>query len=153
MQSLTQQIGGDHYKKMKMQPFEFTMRNGWDSCAHSILKYVSRFDTKGGIEDLRKAIHICEIREDLLPSTCSAFGLITYKNGIPAIAVREETAATAGFSPIRMLDYMEANDFTTEQRTALFELDRWVLSGAGSRAHPTINAIRLLMKANYGVSA
>jgi hypothetical protein len=56
------QVGGKHYLEMAMQPFEFTLRNGWDGASHSILKYVSRHKAKGGVEDVKKGRHIIEIR-------------------------------------------------------------------------------------------
>jgi hypothetical protein len=55
------QEGGDHYKSMPIQPMEFSMANGMDACQHTIIKYVSRFRNKGGIEDLRKAKHCIDM--------------------------------------------------------------------------------------------
>ena len=55
------QIGGAHYKAMKIQPAEFILANklGWaEGCA---IGYLSRWREKGGIEDLRKAIHSIEL--------------------------------------------------------------------------------------------
>lgn len=59
--ALDLQIGGDHYKKLKIQPMEYSMANGLDACQHTAIKYVTRFRDKGGIADLRKAIHTIEI--------------------------------------------------------------------------------------------
>jgi hypothetical protein len=55
------QEGGDHYKSMPIQPMEFSMANGMDACQHTIIKYVSRFRNKGGIEDLKKAKHCIDM--------------------------------------------------------------------------------------------
>lgn len=49
------QEGGSHYTDMKIQPFQYSMANGLDPMQHTIIKYVSRFRSKHGIEDLRKA--------------------------------------------------------------------------------------------------
>ena len=49
------QIGGTHYTDMKIQPFQYSMANKLDPMQHTIIKYVSRFRAKGGIEDLEKA--------------------------------------------------------------------------------------------------
>lgn len=49
------QVGGNHYTKMKIQPMQFSMANGLDPMQHTIIKYVSRFRDKNGIEDLEKA--------------------------------------------------------------------------------------------------
>lgn len=55
------QVGGDHYKSMKIQPMEYSMANGLDACQHTAIKYISRFRTKGGIEDLNKAKHCIDM--------------------------------------------------------------------------------------------
>ena len=55
------QEGGDHYAKLPIQPFDYSMQNGLDPLQHTIIKYVTRFRDKGGVEDLRKAIHCVEM--------------------------------------------------------------------------------------------
>jgi hypothetical protein len=68
----TRQVAGSHYVTMGIQPFQFAMRNGWDSAAFSILKYISRHRTKNGKVDLEKSRHIIDIRqaeiEHILPN-------------------------------------------------------------------------------------
>lgn len=59
--ALDRQEGGDHYKKLKIQPMEYSMANGLDACQHTAIKYVTRFREKGGIADLYKAIHTLEM--------------------------------------------------------------------------------------------
>lgn len=61
MSALDVQIGGDHYKKLKIQPMEYSMANGLDACQHTIIKYVTRFRDKGGIGDLEKAKHTIDM--------------------------------------------------------------------------------------------
>lgn len=65
MSALDNQVGGSHYSKMAIQPMEFSMLNGLDPCQHTIIKYVSRFRDKNGIEDLKKAIHTIELLIEL----------------------------------------------------------------------------------------
>lgn len=55
------QQGGNHYKKMQIQPFEYSMANGLDPMQHTAIKYITRFRDKAGVEDLRKAIHTIEL--------------------------------------------------------------------------------------------
>ena len=55
------QVGGDHYKKLKIQPMKYSMANGLDACQHTIIKYVTRFRDKGGIQDLEKAKHVIDM--------------------------------------------------------------------------------------------
>lgn len=59
--ALNTQIGGDHYKSMAIQPMEFSMANGLDACQHTAIKYIARFRSKGGIEDLQKAKHVIDM--------------------------------------------------------------------------------------------
>lgn len=59
--ALDVQVGGDHYKTMKIQPMEFSMANGLDACQHTVIKYVTRFRTKGGVQDLEKAKHVIDM--------------------------------------------------------------------------------------------
>ena len=59
------QVGGGHYKKYKIQPVEYAMANGLNYCQANAVKYVTRYKDKGGIEDLRKAIHNIEILIEL----------------------------------------------------------------------------------------
>lgn len=59
--ALDVQVGGDHYKKLKIQPMEYSMANGLDACQHTIIKYVTRFRDKGGIADLEKAKHCIDM--------------------------------------------------------------------------------------------
>lgn len=59
--SLKKQVGGDHYKKLKIQPIEYALANNLGICEHAVVKYVSRWKDKNGVEDLRKAIHYIEM--------------------------------------------------------------------------------------------
>lgn len=61
MSALEKQIGGDHYRKLKIQPMEYSMANALDPCQHTIIKYVTRFRDKGGLADLEKAKHTLEL--------------------------------------------------------------------------------------------
>jgi hypothetical protein len=51
------QIGGDHYKKYKVQPAEYAMVNGLDYQQGTIISYITRWKDKGGVQDLKKARH------------------------------------------------------------------------------------------------
>lgn len=61
MSALDVQVGGDHYKKYKIQPMEYSMANGLDACQHTAIKYLTRFRDKGGIADLEKAKHCIDL--------------------------------------------------------------------------------------------
>ncbi|MDB4339648.1 DUF3310 domain-containing protein [bacterium] len=61
MSSKEIQVGGSHYKDMAIQPIDYIMRNRLDYCEGNIVKYVSRYRYKNGIEDLRKARHYIDM--------------------------------------------------------------------------------------------
>ena len=62
---LDKQIGGNHYKKYAIQPVEYAMANNLNYCQANAVKYVTRYKDKGGVEDLKKAIHNLEILIEL----------------------------------------------------------------------------------------
>ena len=61
MKALETQIGGNHYKDMKIQPLEFIMANNLPYCEANIIKYVCRYKSKNGLQDLNKARHYLDI--------------------------------------------------------------------------------------------
>lgn len=63
--ALDVQVGGSHYKKYKIQPVEYAMANSLNYCQANAVKYVTRYKDKGGIEDLKKAIHNIQILIEL----------------------------------------------------------------------------------------
>jgi hypothetical protein len=58
---LETQIGGKHYKSLGIEPVEYILANQIGFCEGNIIKYVSRYGNKNGIEDLYKAKHYLEI--------------------------------------------------------------------------------------------
>ena len=54
------QVGGDHYTKLKIQPWDIIEANNLDFLSGNIIKYVLRAKEKGGLEDLEKAKHYLE---------------------------------------------------------------------------------------------
>lgn len=65
MTALTKQIGGDHYKSLKIQPVEYIHANGIPFIEGCIIKYATRWREKGEINDLRKIIHFAELLIEL----------------------------------------------------------------------------------------
>lgn len=51
------QISGDHYKDKAIQPWDYIVANGIPYLEGNVIKYVSRWRDKGGVNDLRKARH------------------------------------------------------------------------------------------------
>ena len=61
MSVYNKQIGGSHYKKMKIQPSKFVIENELLFPEGSVIKYICRHRFKNGKEDLLKAIHFIEM--------------------------------------------------------------------------------------------
>ena len=59
------QVGGAHYTKLKIQPVEYVHANNLGYFEGSVIKYVTRWRDKGGLEDLRKAKHFIDILIEL----------------------------------------------------------------------------------------
>ncbi len=55
------QIGGSHYKDMKIQPSQFINENKLPFAEGSAIKYICRHASKGKEEDIDKAIHYLEM--------------------------------------------------------------------------------------------
>ena len=61
MSALEEQVGGDHYKKLKIQPIEYIHANNIGYMEGNVIKYVSRWREKNGIKDLEKAKHYIDL--------------------------------------------------------------------------------------------
>lgn len=53
------QVGGSHYQTT-IQPWDYIAANNIGYFEGNVIKYVSRWREKGGLDDLRKAIHYLE---------------------------------------------------------------------------------------------
>jgi hypothetical protein len=61
MSALEKQIGGSHYKDLAIQPIEFIVANNIPFIEGNIIKYLTRWRSKGGIQDLLKCQHYLEL--------------------------------------------------------------------------------------------
>jgi hypothetical protein len=59
--ALSTQVGGGHYKDLVIQPVEYIHKNSIGFIEGSVIKYVTRWRAKGGVEDLRKARHFIDL--------------------------------------------------------------------------------------------
>jgi hypothetical protein len=62
---LDMQVGGSHYKDMKIQPFEFFHSNNIPAIEACAIKYICRHKSKDGKKDLEKAIHVLQVLIEL----------------------------------------------------------------------------------------
>jgi hypothetical protein len=59
--ALDSQIGGRHYIHLAIQPIEYIEKNGLGFSEGNVIKYVTRWQHKGGVQDLEKAKHCLEL--------------------------------------------------------------------------------------------
>ena len=68
------QHGGTHYKNKAVQPWDYIVGNNLGYLEGNIVKYVSRWRDKGGIQDLQKARHyldkLIEVESRKLDQEC-----------------------------------------------------------------------------------
>ncbi len=50
----------DHYRT-DIQPIEYIVANNMGFCEGNVVKYISRWEMKGGVDDLEKAKHYIEM--------------------------------------------------------------------------------------------
>lgn len=55
------QVGGGHYKDLKIQPIEYIHANSLGYCEANVVKYISRWKSKGGLQDLEKVKHYVDL--------------------------------------------------------------------------------------------
>ena len=65
MSALQKQTGGNHYKKCSIQPIEYIHANNLPFIEGNVVKYITRWRDKNGIEDLKKVIHYVELLIEL----------------------------------------------------------------------------------------
>ena len=57
LQANDMQVAGDHYKSKSIQPWDYIVGNNLGYLEGNVVKYVSRWKDKGGLDDLKKARH------------------------------------------------------------------------------------------------
>lgn len=59
--ALNTQVAGSHYKHRKIQPIEYCEANRLGACESAIVKYITRWREKGGMNDLEKIKHYVDL--------------------------------------------------------------------------------------------
>lgn len=101
---LKNQIGGDHYRRWKIQPVEFAERNLLPYSMSNAIKYLMRYDSKGGRQDLEKAMHYCEL------------GMTFHHNNPEAYRVQSHEWS------ITPMDFVKANKLSGARGKAIIHL-------------------------------
>mgnify|MGYP003656193528 CR=1 FL=1 len=64
--AFSDQVGGDWYKKLKIQPLDYCMDNNFNPCQAKVIKYISRYNlkhktVKDQVKDLEKGKHCIDM--------------------------------------------------------------------------------------------
>ena len=67
--AFSEQVGGDWYKKLKIQPLDYAMDNNLNACQTKVVKYISRYNLKhknktDQRKDLDKAKHVIDMLKE-----------------------------------------------------------------------------------------
>ena len=54
-----------HYMQHEIEPIEYIMRNEMEFFEGNIVKYATRWKTKGGVQDLDKIIHYAQMLKEM----------------------------------------------------------------------------------------
>ncbi len=57
---LDMQVGGSHYQ-LPIQPIEYIFKNGLNFLQGNVVKYITRYKDKNGLEDLEKVKHYVDL--------------------------------------------------------------------------------------------
>ena len=66
MSALAEQVAGDHYKRLAIQPVEYCFKNDLGAIESNVIKYVTRHKFKDGKKDIEKAIHNLKMLLELM---------------------------------------------------------------------------------------
>ena len=55
-----EQFGGSHYKTLAIQPWDYIIQNNLGFLEGNVIKYVTRWKDKEGVQDLKKARHFLD---------------------------------------------------------------------------------------------
>ncbi len=93
MTANNKQIAGDHYKKYgDLQPWDVVIKWNLGYLEGTALKYIARWRDKGGIDDIKKAIHFLEKLVELNTPVPNSLPILP-----PGELTKRSNAAMGGF--------------------------------------------------------
>lgn len=106
MNPLDVQVGGQHYKKYKIQPVELYNKFCLGFGESNLIKYSMRHQDKNGKQDLEKVIHYAEL-------------MIKFNNPIGNF-----------IKPEYIENFANVNDLTFYAKEIIEEVSQWLLNGS-----------------------
>lgn len=119
MSAMDIQVGGTHYRDMKIQPVEFIQDNLMGFCEGSVIKYVCRWRFKGGLEDLRKARHYIELIREC-PDYLKWF--VFLRRAFPLSGLLED-------HPLGANEFLQANCIENPEAGVIRHIWLWNMTG------------------------
>lgn len=77
MSALDIQIGGSHYRNKGIQPIELIVALNLNFIEGNIVKYITRYKEKNGVQDLMKCIHYSQLAIEL---KCIKHNIVIHNN-------------------------------------------------------------------------
>jgi len=114
MNALDEQVGGTHYKNNAIQPLQYVMANAMGFCEANIIKYITRYKHKGGVQDLEKVRHYVQLHQETVSTEPEVFKELRI------------LFQTRSLLPISPWDYCEANAIEDERvRSIIVMVSYW----------------------------
>lgn len=134
---MTQQIGGDHYVKMAIQPVEFILKNNIGFAEGNVIKYVSRWREKGGVEDLKKARHYLDMLIEFEPALARQMWTIFFGKPVPARDAQStllwECRDSAHLAANQMREMLVAEGLVGDADLSFPHDQAWIIDGENVR--------------------
>ena len=108
MSALSEQPGGSHYKDKAIQPVQYIHANGLGFCEGNVVKYVSRWREKNGLEDLlnyrdfaENSLNNLQTLSMFLVYYSLAFGVARARRGVSSPPTQRASVKAATSSGLR----------------------------------------------------
>lgn len=99
------QVGGDHYKSADFQPWDLIETHGLGFIEGNIVKYLTRWRKKGGVQDLEKVRHYVLKLEELAEA-----------------GIRSPRVVGNGIGPMVLSQYFQAHGITDFREMILISI-------------------------------
>ena len=118
MNPLDVQVGGQHYKKYKIQPVELYNKFCLGFGESNLIKYSMRHQDKNGLQDLDKVDHYCDL-------------MIQFNNPI------------GKFMPLDYIDHFaHVNNLSPFAKQVIEEVSLWLLNGSSDHLQSVKSLVR-----------
>lgn len=136
MSALDRQVGGSHYTGRGVQPVEIWLSCLLGGCESSVIKYLTRWRDKGGVQDLRKAKHFLEI-------------ILEADNYQEQFARQRQAYPMHTSSNMTANDYIRANNIPEPEATAIRMVWTWNVTAAKQRLESAANILDELIESAW----